>query len=69
MLPTSAMAETWWLMAAGKFNQPNGTTAHRWSIPTSSLEECEAAGKKFISGSWQNVIGPKARDYVCVKGK
>ena len=35
-LPSAANAETWWLMAAGKFNQAAGSTAHNWAIPTNS---------------------------------
>ena len=67
--PSAAMAETWWLMAAGKFNQGHGSAAHRWAIPTSSEQECEFAGQKFLNGSFPYTIGPKARGYVCVKGK
>ena len=59
----------WWLLAAGKYNQAAGSTAHRWSIPTNSKQECEFAGQKFLNGSFPYAIGPKARGYVCVKGK
>ncbi len=68
-LPSAANAETWWLMAAGKFNQAAGSTAHNWAIPTNSEQECEFAGQKFLNGQYPNTIGTKARGYVCVKGK
>ena len=68
-LPTAVNAETWWLMAAGKFNQAAGSTSHNWAIPTSSEKECEQAGQKFLNGDYPNTIGKKARGYVCVKGK
>ena len=44
-LPTAVNAETWWLMAAGRYN----TTApfSTWTVPFSSEKQCEAAGKKF----------------------
>ena len=67
-LPTAVNAETWWLMAAGKFNQGAGSTAHRWAIPTNSEQECEFAGQKFLNGSFP-AISSKMRGYVCVKGK
>ena len=67
--PSAAIAETWWLMAAGKFNQAAGSTAHRWSIPTNSEQECEFAGQKYLNAQFPNTIGTKARGYVCVKGK
>ena len=68
-LPSAANAETWWLMAAGKFNQAAGSTAHNWAIPTNSEQESEFAGQKFLNGQYPNTIGTKARGYVCVKGK
>ena len=68
-LPSAAIAETWWLMAAGKFNQAAGSIAHNWAIPTNSEQECQFAGQKFLNGQYPNTIGTKARGYVCVKGK
>ena len=50
--PSAAIAETWWLMAAGKFNQAAGSTAHRWSIPTNSEQECEFAGQKYLNAQF-----------------
>ena len=67
--PSSVNAETWWLMAAGKYNQAAGSTSHTFSIPTTSEQECEFAGQKFLFGAYPYTIGPKARGYVCVKGK
>ena len=67
--PLSVSAETWWLMAAGKYNQAAGSTSHTFSIPTTSQQECEFAGQKFLVGAFPYTIGPKARGYVCVKGK
>ncbi len=69
LTPTAAMAETWWLMAAGKYNQAAGSTGANWSIPTTSEQECEFAGQKFLNASFPYSVGPKARGYVCVKGK
>ena len=68
-LPNSAGAETWWLMAAGKYNQAAGSTGANWSIPTNSEQECEFAGQKFLNASFPYSVGTKARGYVCVKGK
>ena len=68
-LPSAANAETWWLMAAGKYNPAAGSTSHTFSLPTSSEQECEFAGQKFLNGDFPYTIGPKARGYVCVKGK
>ena len=68
-LPTAASAETWWLMAAGKYNQAAGSTGANWSIPTNSEQECEFAGQKFLNASFPYSVGSKARGYVCVKGK
>ena len=67
-LPTSVNAETWWLMAVGR---KNAYATANWSIPTSSLAECEAAGQKFKEHEWKwrNNIILERRDYVCVKGK
>ena len=65
-LPTAVNAETWWLMAAEKYNQAAGITSHTFSIPTSSEQECEFAGQKFLNGDFPYTIGPKARGYVCV---
>ena len=44
-LPNAVNADTWWLMAAGKYN----TTApfSTWTVPFSSEKQYEAAGKKF----------------------
>ena len=64
-LPTAVNAETWWLMAAGRYSQ----AAHSWAIPTSSEKECEEAGQKFFKGDYPWTIAEKARAYVCVKGK
>ena len=74
LLPTAASAETWWLMAGGHSAPASAyATCDSWSIPTSSLAECEAAGQVFISHSWKRsgkrVIQESKKDYVCVKGK
>ena len=68
-LPNAVNAETWWLMAAGKYNQAAGSTGANWSIPTNSEQECEFAGQKFLNASFPYSVGSKARGYVCVKGK
>ena len=53
-LPTAVSAETWWLMAAGR-KVSNGISIPTWSIPTSSIDECEAAGQKFKEHNWKNL--------------
>jgi len=59
-------AETWWLMAAGEGGY-NNDIAFDWSIPTNSLDECEAAGQKFIEHPWKQMRNRK--DYIFVKAK
>ena len=67
-LPTAVNAETWWLMAAGRYN----TTApfSTWTVPFSSEKQCEAAGKKFMDKEWNKKVLPdRMKDYLCVEGK
>ena len=59
-------AETLCLMAAGEGGY-NNDIAFDWSIPTNSLDECEAAGQKFIEHPWKQMRNRK--DYICVKAK
>ena len=47
-LPSAVNAETWWLMAAGKFDGMAIRVPVNWSIPTNSEQECEFAGQKFL---------------------
>ena len=67
-LPSAANAETWWLMAAGRYN----TTApfSTWTVPFSSEKQCEAAGKKFMDKEWNKKVLPnRMKDYLCVERK
>ena len=67
-LPSAVNAETWWLMAAGRYN----TTApfSTWTVPFSSEKQCEAAGKKFLDKEWNKKVLPdRMKDYLCVEGK
>ena len=65
-LPTAVNAETWWLMAAGRY----GNSSYNWSIPTNSEKECEFAGQNFLNKKWRRIILTSDMiDYVCVKGK
>ena len=71
-LPLPAMAETWWLIIAGSGFQ----AVEIQKVPTSSEEECEAAGKKlYDSRELEPPRNIHARGvivslrYSCVKGK
>ena len=67
-LPTAVNAETWQLMAAGRYN----TTApfSTWTVPFSSEKQCKAAGKKFMDKEWNKKVLPdRMKDYLCVEGK
>ena len=74
-LPTAANAATFWLMAGGRYGYPQ-TALVGWTVPMSSLQECEAAGQKLIKDNgWRDreVIGfsgeTTSLHYTCVKGK
>ena len=71
-LPLPAAAETWWLIIAGSGYQAIALQ----TVPTTSEEECEAAGKKLYDSKElkapydmhaNNVI--ESIRYSCVKGK
>ncbi len=67
-LPTAVNAETWWLMAAGRYNA--AVPFSTWTVPFTSEEQCEAAGKKFVDKKWDRKVLPdRMKDYLCVKGK
>ena len=71
-LPLPAAAETWWLIIAGHGYQ----AAALQTVPTTSEEECEAAGKKIYDSRelkapydmHSNAMMSSFR-YSCVKGK
>ena len=71
-LPLPAAAETWWLIIAGHGYQSSALQ----TVPTSSEEECEAAGKKLYDSrelkAPYNIHSNSVFDslrYSCVKGK
>ena len=76
LIPTVAKAETFWLLAGGRRGVPNTAALVGWTVPMSSLQECEAAGQKLIKDTgWRDkdVIGFSGKitslHYTCVKGK
>ena len=74
--PIASKAETYWLLAGGRRGVPNTAALVGWTVPMSSLQECEAAGQKLIKDTgWRDkdVIGFSGKitslHYTCVKGK
>ena len=72
VFPAAVSAETWWLIIAGSGYQAVAIE----KVPTTSEEECEAAGKKLYDSRElkapydihsRGVIG--SIRYSCVKGK
>ena len=69
-LPTVVNAETWWLMAGGRWEGKDRSTSNQWSIPTNSEKECEQAGQKFLNTKFPSgFIDDNKKGYACVKGK
>ena len=62
-----ASAETWWLVIGARSREALGAN---WSIPMSTEEECEAAGKKIKSSpDFHGEILYYSLRYICLKGK
>lgn len=75
-IPTSASAETWWLLLAARNGtvSPGGLSLEK--IAMSSEEECEQAGEKIFNSkdldSPNNVHHEyvvQSIRYICIKGK
>ena len=68
--PIAANASTYWLLIGGG---KSGVTGDFATLPMSSMEECEAAGKKVfdLRGTPNGIHGAthKSIRYVCLKGK
>ncbi len=63
-IPTAASAETYWLILKAGADVPFSE-----SIPTNSLEECEAAiAKLSMRNSWSH-SKPMSTSAICLKGK
>ena len=65
-VPTAANAETYWLILSGT----RANVGAMLKVPTSTMEECELAGKKVMQSEHhaKKYMWSSMR-YVCVKGK
>jgi hypothetical protein len=66
-LALPASAETWWLVVGARARDAIGAN---WSLPMTSEEECEAAGRKIKTASdFHGESLYYTLRYICLKGK